>query len=116
MTCQIRLKEEGKSYPRTCSKCGISKRCAEGRDTESRAERIKELEAASETYTHYGIVTRDYYYEHDSNYKTYYDSLQVYEEYDVFSARITELTLSGAQFTAYKLHPAQIDTTVKIKF
>lgn len=110
MTCQIRLKEEGKAYPRTCSKCGISKRCAEGRDVESQAEPTKEQE------THYGIVTRDYYYEHNSNSKTYYDSLQVYEEYDVFKARITELTLSGADFTAYKLHPAQIDTTVKITF
>lgn len=40
--CQIKLKEEGSAYPRTCSKCGLGT-CMEGNDSISRRKTIEQL-------------------------------------------------------------------------
>lgn len=43
--CQIRLREAGSPYPRTCAKCGLTGPCQDGQAPKQRAARILHLEA-----------------------------------------------------------------------
>lgn len=45
MICRIEEREAGRSYPRTCPTCGLSKTCAKGLDHRSLVARIVALEA-----------------------------------------------------------------------
>jgi len=73
MTCNIKLRREGKVYPRTCVTCLKSKRCAYGLDEDSLIETASKLLGDIPMYA---IVTQitDY----DS--KRTYDNFQTYDD------------------------------------
>jgi hypothetical protein len=111
MSCNIKLRREGKTYPRTCVTCLKSKRCANGLDEDSLIETISKLTAINADAA-YAIVTDACYYDVVGT-RNAYDDFRTYDE-AAFRAQIHKLILSGTDFRAFRIIPVTVTTTVNI--